>query len=218
MPQSNLVPLSNQSDLAPPNLEKKMKDLFLCLFFLYGLVFAYPTEHECDEIRQSGQARLPSTVPYNDADEILPGVWLGNVCAATNSSFLKENNIRRVIDVTWHSDVDHPRRVHVDKVEMQDGEQDVIYYTGDTIAHNLNSMSLIKNKLVDAESYIHACTHPLCGGVLVHCRMGISRSSSIIIYHLMQHHRFSYDDALFVVKKMRPVVRPNPIFENFLRE
>ncbi|XP_071948466.1 uncharacterized protein [Antedon mediterranea] len=47
------------------------------------------------------------------------------------------------------------------------------------------------------------------GGVLVHCFMGISRSSTIVAAYLMKNENISFDDALVSIRKARPQARPN---------
>ncbi|KAI8809256.1 protein-tyrosine phosphatase-like protein [Cladochytrium replicatum] len=50
--------------------------------------------------------------------------------------------------------------------------------------------------------------------VLVHCHAGVSRSSTLVIAHLMTSRYFGLDlpDALELVQQLRPVVCPNPGF------
>jgi len=48
--------------------------------------------------------------------------------------------------------------------------------------------------------------------VLVHCAMGISRSSSVVIAYLMRERSWTYAKAFQYVKSMRSCIRPNPAF------
>ncbi|KAH3767628.1 Dual specificity phosphatase [Pelomyxa schiedti] len=48
--------------------------------------------------------------------------------------------------------------------------------------------------------------------VLVHCAMGISRSSSVVIGYLIHHSRMTFDAAHAHVKQCRPFIQPNPGF------
>jgi protein-tyrosine phosphatase len=53
--------------------------------------------------------------------------------------------------------------------------------------------------------------------VMVHCNMGISRSSAIVIMFLMRYLKMSYDEAHAHVKMQRSYIRPNATFEKELR-
>eukprot|EP01084_Bolivina_argentea_P169719 294181_1 len=48
--------------------------------------------------------------------------------------------------------------------------------------------------------------------VLVHCMLGISRSSTICIAYLMKSKNYSLDDAYLLLKKARPRIKPNAGF------
>jgi len=50
------------------------------------------------------------------------------------------------------------------------------------------------------------------GKVLVTCRAGISRSSTIVIAFLMRYHKMVLKDAHKLVKTQRPKIRPNDGF------
>ena len=53
--------------------------------------------------------------------------------------------------------------------------------------------------------------------ILVHCRAGISRSASVVIYYLMRKYKCSYQEALKNLINKRAVVRPNPWYEQQLQ-
>ncbi|KAJ7474938.1 dual specificity phosphatase, partial [Mycena latifolia] len=55
-------------------------------------------------------------------------------------------------------------------------------------------------------------------GVLVHCKQGVSRSSSIVLAYLIRNHVMSYDAALAFVKRKRSGAKPNPGFARALIE
>jgi protein-tyrosine phosphatase len=54
-------------------------------------------------------------------------------------------------------------------------------------------------------------------GVLVHCAFGVSRSSTLVIAFLMRKLKIGYLEAFSYVRRKRPVVRPNPGFQEQLK-
>lgn len=53
--------------------------------------------------------------------------------------------------------------------------------------------------------------------ILFHCMWGQSRSVSCLIYFMMQYWGIKYDDALSIIRQVRPFARPNRGFELQLR-
>jgi protein phosphatase slingshot len=53
------------------------------------------------------------------------------------------------------------------------------------------------------------------GKVLVHCKMGISRSASVVVAYAMKLHHWSLPRSREFVKKKRTCVKPN---DNFLKQ
>ena len=52
--------------------------------------------------------------------------------------------------------------------------------------------------------------------VLVHCQLGMSRSSSLVIAFMMKEFGFSFEKARNLAKSKRPIVCPNESFEKDL--
>ena len=53
------------------------------------------------------------------------------------------------------------------------------------------------------------------GSILVHCKIGVSRSASCVIAYLMKEYKLHIRQALEKVREQRPIVDPN---EGFLRQ
>jgi len=63
-----------------------------------------------------------------------------------------------------------------------------------------------------ATTFMHLVLSQEGCSVLVHCEVGVSRSSSVVMAYLMRFHGMSRDDAYLAVKKRRPKVNPNQGF------
>jgi protein-tyrosine phosphatase len=48
--------------------------------------------------------------------------------------------------------------------------------------------------------------------VLVHCQMGMSRSSTLVIAFLMKEFNWGFKEAFKYTKNKRPIVQPNEGF------
>lgn len=78
------------------------------------------------------------------------------------------------------------------------------------------SEQFILNEVLDCDEFINAARLNR-GIVLVNCRAGISRSSTLVIGHLILTYGFSYHDALDLVRVERTQADPNKGFRNQLR-
>lgn len=48
--------------------------------------------------------------------------------------------------------------------------------------------------------------------MLVHCKMGVSRSASTVIAYAMKEYQWTLEQAYRHVQERRPIVHPNPGF------
>ena len=170
----------------------------------------YVTEEKCQQIRNAAQRWKPSPLsPYNDADHISNGLYIGNVCAAHNDEWLKKEGITMVISVAreW------------DYLAQGKGKGVAFHYfdIDDSVNENRDRILRLFKEIA---LLIHRELTVRGGKVLVHCNMGISRSSSVVLWYL-EHYVYphlSHDAVLKWVTQKRPVVRPNRLFNYILRE
>lgn len=71
--------------------------------------------------------------------------------------------------------------------------------------------------LPEACDFIRASLSNSDGGVLVHCRKGISRSGSVVVAYLMQELGLGFDEALQKAKGARSKIWPNRGFTEQLK-
>lgn len=55
-----------------------------------------------------------------------------------------------------------------------------------------------------------------CRKVLVHCNMGVSRSTTAVLAYLISENRIDFEQAFHFVKQQRPIVHPNESFKHQL--
>ncbi|XP_078045145.1 dual specificity protein phosphatase MPK-4 isoform X2 [Augochlora pura] len=127
--------------------------------------------------------------------EVYPGLYLGNLSAATDIEWLRETKINYILTV---DSCPIPRQIPellsdltVKYIQITDMPRE------DLLTHFGESYEFI-NHALESNSRI-----------LVHCYLGISRSATLVIAYLMKKYKKSYCDAFEVVREKRPVIGPN---------
>jgi hypothetical protein len=140
----------------------------------------------------------------NSADEIVPGLWLGNRHAAADTSF---GNIRAVFncskDIPFNPSVPRHYRIPVDDSRQEPDIQNMEKWSFEIvykIAHEMRKSS--------AEG----------GEVLVHCAAGMQRSAAAVAMYLIAMQGLTTDEAILFIRKKRPIAfQPEPNFEKSIR-
>lgn len=189
--------------------------LVLCLALVTSHVSTKRvTAEQCEEIRQNAQYWKPEPDDeYNDADFIVDHLYLGNVCAAHNESWLRAHNVTYVVSMAHEWD-------QWDVANTPPGIRFMHFSLEDSV---LEDETEVSSTLDHVASLINDCVTAIRAedssqAVLVHCNMGISRSSAAVIAYLQRYrwpHR-SYAKILAIVKARRPVVRPNNLYSRLL--
>ena len=126
----------------------------------------------------------------NNADEIIPRLWLGNVRASTDEDFIRNANIQVVFNCT--KDLPFSYLVPLKyRVPVDDNlEEDEI--------RNLALWSIeIAHKLI--AEYNKGRT------ILVHCMAGMQRSAASVAFFLIAYKRMRAEDAMAYIKQRRPI-------------
>ncbi|KAL1138813.1 hypothetical protein AAG570_008875 [Ranatra chinensis] len=137
----------------------------------------------------------------SNLDCIEPGLWLGNLTAATDVELLEQLKLNYILTV---DSCPLPRNV-----SSLPGMNTMFLQVTDMPKEDLLSYF--------QETYEFIKKGQESGEVLVHCYFGVSRSSTIVIAYLMKKYHISFNDAFQRARTKRKFVSPNPGFEAQLR-
>ncbi len=141
--------------------------------------------------------------PSDNANQILPGIWLGNLKAAQDETFLRNAGIQVVFNCTkdapFHPSIRRRYRVPVDD-NLQPDE--------------------IRNLELWGYEIVYKMLQELKQGrtIYVHCHAGMQRSPAVVAMFLIAVHKMSTDQAKAYIKQRRPIVFfPSANFEAAMR-
>ena len=139
----------------------------------------------------------------NYASEIIPGfLYLGDGLNATDVNHQKDLGITHIIDISGS------------KISQETAESLGLKYMSIHIWDSEDAD--IECHFKESNTFIEDCKLNN-GKVLVHCRAGISRSSSLVLAYLLHSQVFTdLKSALMFVLKQRPIVCPNTGFRQQL--
>lgn len=123
----------------------------------------------------------------NDANEIVPNLWLGNDIAAHNKKFVDDNNIKYIINLTVNTLNVFP---HIKYMQFHIRDQD-------TCAKDISDIYDMSLNLI-----IKALKEKV--GILVHCEKGNYKSGNIVTAFIIKYLRLNYFQALVYVNNIRP--------------
>ena len=143
----------------------------------------------------------------NPADEIIPGLWLGNRHAAADATFAAEKKIRAVFncskDIPFNASIPRQYRVPVDDSRQEPDIQNMEKWSYEIvykIAHEMRKAA--------AENT----------GVLVHCAAGMQRSAAATAMYLIATQGLTTDEAILFIQSKRGIAfQPEANFEKSIR-
>ncbi|XP_026474165.1 protein phosphatase Slingshot isoform X2 [Ctenocephalides felis] len=126
--------------------------------------------------------------------EVFENVFLGSEWNASNLEELQKNGIRHILNVTREIDNFFPGMFDYLNIRVYDDDNtNLLKYWDDTYKY-ISRASRSGSK------------------VLVHCKMGISRSASVIVAYAMKAYDWDLTQALKHVKNKRNCIKPNTNF------
>lgn len=128
--------------------------------------------------------------PFNNADLIIPNLWLGNIRASQDADFLYQQQIASVFnctkDIPFHSSVHRRYRVPVeDNLE----------------AEEIRNLELWSFEVVYKLLLEYKRGRP----ILVHCAAGMQRSAAVVAMFLIANRGMKHEEAIEYIRQRRPI-------------
>jgi len=153
---------------------------------------------------------------YRMADAILPGqLYLGNEAAAADSTFLKEHRIQAIVAMSMEHANPSQAAVALGVPYAHFGLWDSAF------PRDNGGEAALVAILHRAADHIHHLVEAGQGPVLVHCQVGMSRSTTGLIAYLLKYKRAefpTYAAAIAHVQQARPIAAPNVRFARVLAD
>ncbi|XP_055470615.1 protein phosphatase Slingshot homolog 3 isoform X2 [Psammomys obesus] len=128
---------------------------------------------------------------------IFPHLYLGSEWNAANLEELQRNRVSHILNMAREIDNFFPERFTYHNVRVWDEE------SAQLLPHWKETHRFIEDARAQGTR------------VLVHCKMGVSRSAATVLAYAMKQYGWGLEQALIHVQELRPIVRPNP---GFLRQ
>jgi predicted protein tyrosine phosphatase len=131
-------------------------------------------------------------------------IFIGGYLAAADPNVVKQIGVTRIVKMFADTD-DYPGGRH-----RHPGVKYLVIPARDTPEYDIRA---------GAEAAIRFIQDGLAADelILVHCHAGISRSATVVLFHLMINRKMPLDLALSRLKLVRSFVNPNPGFMDHLR-
>jgi hypothetical protein len=126
-------------------------------------------------------------IRQSNATQIIANLWLGNAIIAKSKYFMKENNIKYIVNVSCNI----PNYFN-DITYMNISVQDKDVAPKNTVSIYNHSGEFIFNSLKENK------------GILIHCKQGNNKSASIVAAFLMKHLELNLPTTLKYITVMRP--------------
>ncbi|KZT19939.1 hypothetical protein NEOLEDRAFT_1141367 [Neolentinus lepideus HHB14362 ss-1] len=123
-------------------------------------------------------------------DEVMPGLWVGDLSSALDAGTLREKSIGSVLSAMRGRVSIHPTFIR-HQINLDDQED------ADVLTYLVPAISFIQGELDKGR------------GVLIHCQAGLSRSATIAAAYLMYARNMDPAAALDLIRKVRPNIQPN---------
>lgn len=153
-----------------------------------------------DELSAEDQVRMTA----GSANRVDTYVYIGGYLIASDPRYIKKEGIKRIVKL-FPDSVEYPGGYH-----RHPGVKYLVLPAADVPNYDIRpdafaAVRFIKEGILRNEK------------ILVHCHAGISRSATIVLFHLMINSGYDLDMAIARLLLVRSFIRPNPGFMEHLR-
>lgn len=155
-------------------------------------------------------------------DEILPGLWVGDLACALSMEYLTLAGITHIVTAMKQrlpSSIPSSHLIHI-PIDDEENEPLIVHFP---IVNDFLT-SILQEEWVEGQQGNDLDEQRKSDGkwghwestgdgtVLVHCQAGCSRSVALVVAYIMATRKWSRDDALALIKARRSQVQPNAGF------
>lgn len=155
---------------------------------------------QCLQRKAAQKRELLRRPEYDPPCPVAPSIYLGGVGAARDLARLQALGITHVLNASPIVPCFHRKYLHYRNIDVFDDEED------DIMQYFVSSSSYISKSIRKG------------GAVLVHCFAGQSRSSALVMAHLIRTQGVTVEAALQCLRVVRPCAQPNAGFMRQLQQ
>ncbi|KAJ9096797.1 hypothetical protein QFC21_005068 [Naganishia friedmannii] len=168
---------------------------------------------ECTEEEQEAAEGLDEEIELGHMQEIVEGLWIGDVVAARDERALKEAGITAVLTLLRQKLPPPPPGILSLPIPIDDTpDADILCHLDGCVSWIADVLESEQAGVEEAENDNDAQGVTNKAAVLVHCQAGMSRSATVVAAYLMKTLNISPDDAVEMIREKRPVVYPSETF------
>ena len=129
----------------------------------------------------------------NNMDEIVPGLWIGNMEAANDLHLLKKNNIKYIFNIS---------RDIPNFYEISENFKYYNFQVDDSLL--IKDIDLMTQNLAILVNELDTRLRKKNGSILVHCYAGRQRSAIVVAAYLVFKYNMTPEDACQYILTRRP--------------
>ncbi|OCF43584.1 hypothetical protein I317_02602 [Kwoniella heveanensis CBS 569] len=170
--------------------------------------------------RSMGEAgRRDSTGEVVHLQEVVDGLWIGDLVAAMDTDGLEQRGITNILSLL-RPRLQFSSSFSVYPLEIDDAaDTDILTHLPSCVKWIEQILDLNEQTAENPEATIERdpsiariAGDPKPGGILVHCQAGMSRSATVVAAYLMSAYDLDPIQAVTALKEKRPVVDPSETF------